>query len=147
MRILIISLNGATVAEVPLVKPRTTLGRRPYNDIVMDNLTVSGEHAVFHRLGNDIHLEDLNSTNGTYVNARAIQKCLLEPGDLIEVGGHQMRCIAQNDPLVDDAQPVPPIPVDPKPARPDDNVAQTVSLQMGGLPDALFRLRFRTTPG
>ncbi|CAN5289310.1 hypothetical protein BH10PSE18_BH10PSE18_38760 [soil metagenome] len=144
MLILIISLNGAVVGEVPLLKARTTLGRRPYNDIVMDSLTISGEHAVFHRAGNDVHLEDLNSTNGTYVNARAIQKCVLLPGDLVEVGDYRVRCIARDDPPLDDVPAQPPVAALSKPpVRPDDTVAQTVSSQLGGLSGVSARPRPR----
>ena len=71
---LIVSIDGVVIKEVTLAKDRTTLGRRPYNDIVVDNLAISGEHAVLHMIGGDVYLEDLNSTNGTYVNGRAIKK-------------------------------------------------------------------------
>ncbi|WP_413857626.1 FHA domain-containing protein [Candidatus Aalborgicola defluviihabitans] len=55
-----------------LTKDKTTLGRRPYNDIVIDNLAVSGEHAVLQMTGGEVFLEDLNSTNGTYLNGKAV---------------------------------------------------------------------------
>ena len=97
MPILVISMEGASLRPVLLVKDRTTMGRRPYNDIVMDNLAVSGEHAVFHQVGGDVYLEDLNSTNGTYVNGRAIQKHLLADDDLIEVARYKIRYLVSND--------------------------------------------------
>src|SRR5690606_25795843 len=78
---LVVAIDGVVLKEVSLAKERTTLGRRPYNDIVIDNLAVSGEHAVLHMIGNDVYLEDLNSTNGTYVNARAIRRQALEHND------------------------------------------------------------------
>jgi pSer/pThr/pTyr-binding forkhead associated (FHA) protein len=68
---MIVSIDGVVIKEVQLTKDRTTLGRRPYNDIVIDNLAVSGEHAVLQMTGSEVHLEDLNSTNGTYVNGKA----------------------------------------------------------------------------
>ena len=71
---MIVSIDGVVIKEVQLTKDRTTLGRRPYNDIVIDNLAVSGEHAVLQMSGADVFLEDLNSTNGTYVNGKAIKK-------------------------------------------------------------------------
>ena len=76
---MIVSIDGVVIKEVQLTKDRTSLGRRPYNDIVIDNLAVSGEHAVLQMSGNDVHLEDLNSTNGTYVNivARHLQHGVL----------------------------------------------------------------------
>ena len=69
------------------------MGRRPYNDIVIDNLAVSGEHAVIHLLGNDVSIEDLNSTNGTYVNAKAVKKQLLQNGDTVEIGKYKIKYV------------------------------------------------------
>jgi pSer/pThr/pTyr-binding forkhead associated (FHA) protein len=91
---LIVSIDGVVIKEVTLAKDRTTLGRRPYNDIVVDNLAISGEHAVLHMIGADVSLEDLNSTNGTYVNGRAIKKQALEQNDVIEVGKYKVRYMA-----------------------------------------------------
>src|SRR3982751_2591611 len=91
---LIVSIDGVVIKEVTLAKDRTTLGRRPYNDIVVDNLAISGEHAVLHMIGGDVYLEDLNSTNGTYVNGRAIKKQALEQNDIIEVGKYKIRFLA-----------------------------------------------------
>jgi len=82
---MIISVDGVVIGQVALAKERTTLGRRAYNDIVIDNLAVSGEHAVLHMSDGDVEIEDLNSTNGTYVNALAIQKQALKDNDVIEV--------------------------------------------------------------
>ncbi|HEX5785100.1 FHA domain-containing protein [Hydrogenophaga soli] len=88
---MIISIDGVVVKEVQLTKDRTTLGRRPYNDVVIDNLAVSGEHAVLQMSGVDVHIEDLNSTNGTYVNGKAVKKQLLKHNDTIEVGKHKIK--------------------------------------------------------
>ena len=93
---LIVSIDGVVIKDVTLAKDRTTLGRRPYNDIVVDNLAISGEHAVLHMIGGDVYLEDLNSTNGTYVNGRAIKKQALEQNDVIEVGKYKIRFLAGN---------------------------------------------------
>ena len=71
---LVISIDGAVIKEVTLSKERTTLGRRPYNDIVIENLAVSGEHAMLTMQDGKVTIEDLRSTNGTFVNGRAIQK-------------------------------------------------------------------------
>jgi hypothetical protein len=90
----IVSIDGVVIKQVTLVKNRTTLGRRPYNDIVIDNLAISGEHAVLHMIGADVYLEDCNSTNGTYVNARAIKKQALAHNDVIEIGKHKIRYFA-----------------------------------------------------
>ena len=88
---MIVSIDGVVIKEVQLTKDRTTLGRRPYNDIVIDNLAVSGEHAVLQMTGADVHIEDLNSTNGTYINGKAVKKQLLKHNDVIEVGKHKIR--------------------------------------------------------
>jgi hypothetical protein len=92
---LIVSIDGVVVKEVQLTKDRTTLGRRPYNDIVIDNLAVSGEHAVMQMSGADVHLEDLASTNGTYVNGKAIKKQQLVHNDTIEVGKHKIKFLSE----------------------------------------------------
>lgn len=94
---MIVSIDGVVIKEVTLAKDRTTLGRRPYNDIVIDNLAISGEHAALHMIGGDVYLEDLNSTNGTYVNARAIKKQALENNDVIEVGKYRIRYLADGE--------------------------------------------------
>ena len=60
-----VTLDDNLIKVVPLVKERMTLGRRPYNDIVVDNLAVSGEHAALQAIGTEYYIEDLNSTNGT----------------------------------------------------------------------------------
>src|SRR6478735_6345047 len=90
---MIVSIDGVVIKEVQLTKDRTTLGRRPYNDIVIDNLAVSGEHAVLQMTGSEVHLEDLNSTNGTYVNGKAVKKQLLQNSDTVEVGKYKIKYI------------------------------------------------------
>ncbi|MFS9599102.1 FHA domain-containing protein, partial [Klebsiella variicola] len=72
-------------------KDKTTLGRRPYNDIVIDNLAVSGEHAVLQMVGADVFIEDLNSTNGTYINGKAIKKQLRADNDTVEIGKYKIK--------------------------------------------------------
>ncbi|MDR7153125.1 pSer/pThr/pTyr-binding forkhead associated (FHA) protein [Hydrogenophaga palleronii] len=93
---MIVSIDGVVMKEVQLTKDRTTLGRRPYNDIVIDNLAVSGEHAVMQMSGADVFLEDLNSTNGTYVNGKAIKKQQLQNGDTIEIGKYKIKFASDN---------------------------------------------------
>ena len=88
---LVISIDGAVIKEVTLSKERTTLGRRPYNDIVIDNLAVSGEHAMLTMQDGKVTIEDLRSTNGTFVNGRAIQKQELLHGDLLDIGRYKIR--------------------------------------------------------
>jgi hypothetical protein len=88
---LVVSLDGVVIKEVQLTKDKTTLGRRPYNDIVIDNLAVSGEHAVLQMVGQDVFIEDLNSTNGTYINGKAVKKQLLAHNDTVEVGKYKIK--------------------------------------------------------
>jgi len=90
---MIVSIDGVVIKEVQLTKDRTSLGRRPYNDIVIDNLAVSGEHAVLQMSGNEVHLEDLNSTNGTYVNGKAVKKQLLQNDDTVEIGKYKIKYV------------------------------------------------------
>lgn len=91
---MIVSIDGVVIKEIQLTKERTTLGRRPYNDIVIDNLAVSGEHAVVVQTGdNEVVLEDLNSTNGTYINGRAVKRHALQDGDAIEVGKYKIKFV------------------------------------------------------
>ncbi|MBR6976500.1 MAG: FHA domain-containing protein [Ottowia sp.] len=88
---LIASIDGVVVKEVQLTKDRTTLGRRPYNDVVLDNLAVSGEHAAIQMKSGVATLEDLGSTNGTYVNGKPIRKQALVHDDLIELGRYKIK--------------------------------------------------------
>ncbi len=88
---LVISMDGVVIKEVQITKDKTTLGRRPYNDIVIDNLAVSGEHAALQMAGADVFIEDLNSTNGTYINGKAVKKQLLVHNDTIEVGKYKIK--------------------------------------------------------
>ena len=95
---MIVSIDGVVIKEVQLTKDRTSLGRRPYNDIVIDNLAVSGEHAVLQISGHEVYLEDLNSTNGTYVNGGAVKKQLLQSNDLIEIGKYKIKYVNDSTP-------------------------------------------------
>lgn len=86
-----ITMDGAVVREVEITKTRTALGRRPYNDVVIENLAVSGEHAALHLQGSEVTIEDLNSTNGTFVNGKVVKKQLLRYGDVIEIGKYKVQ--------------------------------------------------------
>jgi predicted component of type VI protein secretion system len=88
---LVVSLDGVVIKEVQVTKDRTTLGRRPYNDIVIDNLAVSGEHAVLQLVSGSVFIEDLNSTNGTYINGKAVKKQLLQHNDTVEIGKYKIK--------------------------------------------------------
>jgi pSer/pThr/pTyr-binding forkhead associated (FHA) protein len=92
---LVVSLDGVVIKEVQITKDKTSLGRRPYNDIVIDNLAVSGEHGVLQLVGNDVFIEDLNSTNGTYINGKAVKKQLLQHNDTIEIGKYKIKYLVE----------------------------------------------------
>ncbi|MFZ2308008.1 MAG: FHA domain-containing protein [Rhodoferax sp.] len=94
---MIVSIDEVVIKEVQLTKDKTTLGRRPYNDIVIDNLAVSGEHAVLQMTGGEVFLEDLNSTNGTYLNGKAIKKQQLQNGDSVEIGKYKIKFVGDGE--------------------------------------------------
>jgi pSer/pThr/pTyr-binding forkhead associated (FHA) protein len=90
---LMLSLDGQVLAEYNMNKERYTIGRLPDNDIRIDNPAVSGHHSLIINILNDSFLEDLNSTNGTYVNGKLIKKHAMQHGDVITVGHHQLRFV------------------------------------------------------
>ena len=94
---MIVSIDGVVIKEVQLTKDRTSLGRRPYNDIVIDNLAVSGEHAVLQMSGQEVSVEDLNSTNGTYLNGKAVKKQQLSNGDTVEIGKYKIKYVDETE--------------------------------------------------
>ena len=127
---MIVSIDGVVIREVQLTKDRTTLGRRPYNDIVIDNLAVSGEHALLQMAGNQVYLEDLNSTNGTYVNGKVIKKQLLQNGDIVEVGKYQIRFV--DGPV--NAEPTRSEPAKVAPPAPVETAASSAPTNFTTLP-------------
>ncbi|RFC38381.1 MAG: FHA domain-containing protein [Candidatus Nitrotoga sp. LAW] len=88
---LILSMDGVVLQEYVLDKERMTVGRKPHNEIVIDNLAVSGEHAAIVTIFNDSFLEDLDSTNGTLVNGAAIKKHFLQNNDVVEIGKYKLK--------------------------------------------------------
>lgn len=94
---LLVSLDGKVIAEYGLFGERQTIGRLPDNDIHLDHLAVSGHHAVITRAGHTHTVEDLNSTNGTYVNGRLTSKYDLEDGDVIIIGRYHIKFVAGGD--------------------------------------------------
>src|SRR5690606_36348743 len=96
---LVLSMDGLVLKEMPLGKERTTIGRKPDNDIQIDNLAISGHHAVITCIANDAFLEDRNSTNGTYLNGQPVKKNVLRNSDVIELGKYKIKFI------VDDTRP------------------------------------------
>ena len=92
---LILSMDGLVLKEINLTKERTTIGRKPHNDIQIDNLAVSGEHAVIVTILEDSFLEDLGSTNGTVVNGQPIKKHFLQNNDIIELGKYKLKYVTE----------------------------------------------------
>jgi hypothetical protein len=88
---IILSMDGVVLQEYPLSKERMTVGRKPHNDIVIDNLAVSGEHAAIVTIQNDSFLEDLDSTNGVMVNGMATKKHFLQNNDVVEIGKYKIK--------------------------------------------------------
>ena len=90
---IILSMDGLTLKEIPLTKERTTIGRKAHNDIQIDNLAISGEHAVIVTILNDSFLEDMGSTNGTAVNGQPVKKHFLQNSDVIELGKYRLKYV------------------------------------------------------
>jgi predicted component of type VI protein secretion system len=109
---LILSLDNQVLAEYNMTKERYTVGRLPDNDVRIDNPAVSGHHSLIINILNDSFLEDLNSTNGTYVNGKLIKKHALQHGDVITIGHHQLRFSDQqvNEPEQDEFEKTMVIP-------------------------------------
>ena len=93
---LIVSIDGVVIREIELAKERTSIGRRPYNDVVIDNLAVSGEHAALQIAGADYFVEDLNSTNGSYLNGKALKRERLNSGDIVEIGKYKIKFVGDD---------------------------------------------------
>lgn len=96
---LIATVKGVEVKHVYLHKDRTTLGRKPGNDIVLDTMVVSGQHCAFDLVGvADVYLQDLGSTNGTYVNDRMVkERTKLQDGDVIAIGPYRIRYLQASE--------------------------------------------------
>eukprot|EP01031_Cornospumella_fuschlensis_P021570 gene21570-26422_t len=81
---LVVSLDGVVIKEVQITKDKTTLGRRPYNDIVIDNGYISGFHAeLLRQADGNYDLVDLKTSNGTYLNGQRIDRAPVKGGDKV----------------------------------------------------------------
>lgn len=98
----ILSLNGNQHGEFELDKERMTIGRKAENDIAIDNLAISGQHALVLTVLDDAFIEDLGSTNGTYVNGKLIKKQALKHGDIVGIGKHELKYINEHASDFDD---------------------------------------------
>ncbi|MFC6521952.1 FHA domain-containing protein [Undibacterium arcticum] len=89
------TLGGKVLQELALGHGRISIGRRPNNDIVLDNLAISGEHAVIVTVAHDSVLEDLHSTNGTLVNGQPVKKHFLQNNDVIELAKYRIKYLSE----------------------------------------------------
>src|SRR6202142_2230404 len=121
---LMLSLDGSILAEYNMNKERYTIGRLPDNDIRIDTPAVSGKHSLIINILNDSFLEDLNSTNGTYVNGKLIKKHALQHGDVITAGNHQLRFVKDDEADEDEFEKT--MVIQPS-ARPVERVRAAVS--------------------
>ena len=92
---IVLSMDGLVLKEFFLNKERMTIGRKPHNDIQIDNLAVSGDHAVIITMQDDAFIEDLGSTNGTMVNGQPISKHFLQDEDRIELGKYRLKYVKE----------------------------------------------------
>ncbi len=127
---LILSLDSQVMAEYNMNKERYTIGRLPDNDIRIDNPAVSGHHSLIINILNDSFLEDLNSTNGTYVNGKLIKKHAMQHGDVITVGHHQLRFV-EDDEQQDEFQKTMVIQPSARPVEKIQNASELVSRATG----------------
>ncbi|MDE2489820.1 MAG: FHA domain-containing protein [Elusimicrobia bacterium] len=109
---LLLKFNAAVIKEIPFDKDSLSVGRKPDNDVVIDNPAVSGHHCRLARQGGTFFVEDLESTNGTFVNEKRVKKSGLHHNDVIGVAKHALV-------FVEDAPPPEPAPAEPPPV-PDD---------------------------
>lgn len=109
---LVLSAADLVLRTIPLVKERIVIGRRPYNDIALDHMTVSGEHAAIFRIGERRMIRDLKSRNGTLVNGQAVAEQLLNDGDLIEIGVYALKLVVEAPLASAPSAPRKPLPGD-----------------------------------
>lgn len=96
-RKLILTLEGDVVREFTVTNRSLSIGRKHGNDIQLNDLTISGRHAMISSIPDYVFIEDLGSTNGTLVNGNHIKKVALEHGDIIQIGHHQLTYLSQTE--------------------------------------------------
>ena len=119
---LVLKYEAAVLKEIPLKQASITIGRTPGNDLVIDNLAVSGHHAKVYYDGEKFVLEDLNSLNGTFVNSQRVRKSFLKHGDEVLIGKHTL--VYEDE----GAPPPQPQPVAEDRTQPVAKLEQTVVL-------------------
>jgi hypothetical protein len=122
---LIASVEGVEIKHVYLQKDRTTLGRSADNDIVFDNMVVSGHHCVFELRGlAEVTIEDLHSTNGTYINGKMVKRQALRDGEVIAIGNFRIQYLQESE----------------RPSGFGETQAMMVDPQTGGQPHPVFKV-------
>ncbi|MGH8798024.1 MAG: FHA domain-containing protein [Caldimonas sp.] len=144
---LVVSLDNVVIKEFQITKERTTLGRRPYNDIVIDNLAVSGEHAVLQMVGSDVFIEDLNSTNGTYINGKAVKKQLLTHNDTVEIGKYKIKYLLEDGTDYEKTMIMKPGMAAPPPFHAASPAARNSSFGALGIPTSVAAATIRVMNG
>ncbi|MBU2573214.1 MAG: FHA domain-containing protein [Elusimicrobia bacterium] len=114
---LLLKFEAAVIKEINLDKPVLNVGRKPDNDIVLDNQAVSGRHCKIYQAGDTYFVEDLNSTNGTFVNGKKVLKAGLHHGDSISIIKYSLIFTGDDAPAKKSAAPAAAVPAD-KPAAP-----------------------------
>lgn len=132
---LIVTLAGDVLQDYTLTRQRTSIGRRPQNDVRIDHPAVSGEHACILTILNDSFLEDLDSTNGTWVNGQAVRKHFLKDGDVIGIGAYRLRFADEADLRTYSAMPQKTIEMQ-MPARPSRYEGHIGDTQLGDGPES-----------
>jgi hypothetical protein len=108
---LVLSTGQRLLRRITIDVPRLTIGRRPYNGLQLDDLTVSGEHAVLLSAHGETVIEDLDSRNGTLVNGVPVTRRTLADGDRIEIGVYRLDYVLERSP----AERGEPSPAEPGP--------------------------------
>jgi pSer/pThr/pTyr-binding forkhead associated (FHA) protein len=112
---LLLKFNAAVIKEIKLGKEAVLVGRKPDNQIVIDNPAISSHHCKVTLEGGTYYIEDLDSTNGTYVNQKRVKKAGLHNNDVVGVAKHSLL-------FVDDTLP-PEVPKTVKAEEPADKTA------------------------
>lgn len=94
---LIITMDGAVIREHVIDSDSISIGRKAGNDIQLNDLTVSGRHALLSTLGEHTYVDDLGSTNGTLLNGKRVNKSRLKHSDVIQIGTHQFTFFSEEE--------------------------------------------------
>jgi len=144
---LILTQNDQVLKEYPLNKECITVGRRPENDIQIDNLAISGQHCQIINILNDSFIEDLNSTNGTVVNNRSIKKHALANGDVIKLGDHQLKYVNELATSVSEDEFAKTMIIRPDAmGMPMHEAGAEIEQSVGEISDELSRVQEESTP-